>query len=79
MGRGADVAGGVVKDEIFKVHELAVDPQRGAGIGEISPLEEAGANRRTGDALIETGERNASVESRPRQGFNGDFRENISH
>lgn len=55
VGRGADVGAGVVQHEIFKVHELAVEPQRGAGVGKILALKQAGADRRTGDALVEPG------------------------
>ncbi len=44
VGR-ADIAGGVVEDEVFEMDEFAVDPQRGAGIGELGAFEEAGADR----------------------------------
>lgn len=47
MGRGTDIAGGVVEDE------FAVDPERGTGMGELSSLEEAGADRRTSDPLVQ--------------------------
>jgi hypothetical protein len=45
MGGGADIAGGVVEDEVFEMDKFAVDPQRGAGIGEVLALAEAGADR----------------------------------
>ncbi|WP_411741784.1 hypothetical protein [Sinorhizobium medicae] len=35
MRRGADVVAGIVQHEILEVDELAVDPQRGAGIGKV--------------------------------------------
>ncbi|MHC2296147.1 hypothetical protein ACVJBD_000353 [Rhizobium mongolense] len=35
VGRSADVAGGVVEDEVFEMDEFAVDPQRGAGRGSV--------------------------------------------
>lgn len=54
MGGGADVAGGVVEDEVFKMHELAVDPQRRTGVREILPLNPAASDRRTGDTLVQT-------------------------
>ncbi len=57
MGGGAGIAKGVVEDEVFEMDELAVDPQGGAGIREILPFEKAGADRRAGNALVETGER----------------------
>ena len=79
MGRGADVASGVVENEILELDELAVDLQRGAGVGEVLPLEEAGAGGRARNPLIETGDRNAGVESRLHQGTHADFREIVSH
>jgi hypothetical protein len=33
-----------VEDEVFKMHEFAVDPQRGAGVGEMHPLDPARAD-----------------------------------
>ncbi len=62
MGGGAGIAKGVVEDEVFEMDELAVDPQGGAGIREILPFEKAGADRRAGNALVETGERDTGVE-----------------
>lgn len=35
MGRCADILCGVVKNEVLEMDELAVDPQRGAGIGKV--------------------------------------------
>lgn len=79
MGGCADIAGGVVEDEVFEVNELTIDPQRSACIGEVGAFEEASADRRAGDALVETRERDAGVESRPHQGSHADFREIVSH
>lgn len=45
VGRGAYIAKSVVKDEVFQMDEFAIDLQRGTGIGEILPLEEARADR----------------------------------
>jgi len=59
--------------------EFAVDPQRGAGIGEILPLKKAGADGRARNALVQTCKRDAGVESRSHQGCHADFREIISH
>lgn len=59
VGGGADIAGGVVEDEVFEMNELTVDPERGAGIGKLAAFEEAGADRRAGDALVETRQRDA--------------------
>ncbi|QWW71224.1 hypothetical protein KQ933_31225 (plasmid) [Rhizobium sp. WYJ-E13] len=59
--------------------ELAIDPEGGAGVGKILAFNEAGADGRAGDALIETGERDTGVESRPQQGAHADFRKIVSH
>lgn len=59
MGWGAGIAKGVVEDEVLKVDEFAVDPERGAGVGEILPLEKTGADRRARYALVEAGESDA--------------------
>jgi hypothetical protein len=56
MGRGADIPRGVVEDEVFEMDELAVDPQGGTGVGEILPLEKAGADWGARNALVETGQ-----------------------
>lgn len=60
MGGCADVAGGIVEDEVFEVNKFAVDPQRGAGVGKLGSFEEARADRRTGDALVQTRERESA-------------------
>ena len=79
MGRCANIPRGVMEHEVFEMDEFAVDPQRGAGIGELGAFEEANADGRTGDALIKTGECDAGVESRSHQGCHADFREIVSH
>ncbi|SCB36031.1 hypothetical protein GA0061101_1094 [Rhizobium lusitanum] len=79
MGRRANIAGSVVEDQVLEVDQFPVDPQRGAGVGELGAFEEARADRRTRDALVETGERDAGVESRSYQGTHADFREIVSH
>lgn len=43
---------GIVEDEVLKVNELPVDPQRGASVGEMAAFEEAVSNLRSGDALV---------------------------
>jgi hypothetical protein len=48
---------------VFEMDEFAVDPQRGAGIGELGTLEEARADRRAGDPLVATGQSDSGVES----------------
>ena len=55
MGRGANIAGGVVEDEVFKMHEFAIDPQRGTGVGEVGAFDKAFADWRTGYSFVKTG------------------------
>lgn len=55
----------VAEDEVFEMDEFAFDPQRGPGIDILRAFEKAGADRRAGDPLIETRERDTGVESRP--------------
>jgi hypothetical protein len=56
VGGCAGIAKGVVEDEVFEMDKFAVDPEGRTGVGEVLAFEEAGADRRAGDALIETGE-----------------------
>nr|WP_307968068.1 hypothetical protein [Sinorhizobium medicae] len=37
---------------VFEVHQLAVDPERGAGVAEMRALDPARADRRAGEALV---------------------------
>src|SRR5262249_53934087 len=53
VGRSPDVHAGVVEDEVVEVDERALEPQTGAGVGEVSPGDEAGADRALGKALVE--------------------------
>ncbi|MHC2303380.1 hypothetical protein ACVJBD_007647 [Rhizobium mongolense] len=57
MGGGAEILADVVQDEIFEMHELAAEPQRGAGVGELHSPEEASADRRASEPLVETVQR----------------------
>ena len=57
MGRGADVHVGVVEHEIVEVDQLAVEPQTGAGVGEVGAGDPAVADRAFGEPLVEPGER----------------------
>lgn len=45
-----------MEDEVFEMDELAVDPQRGAGIGEVLAFDPSLTDRRAGNPLVETGE-----------------------
>lgn len=70
---GSDVTGGIVKDE------LAVNPERGTGVGEVLPLDPALTDWRTGNALVETRESGTGAEGRSHQGSYTDFGEILSH
>jgi hypothetical protein len=39
------IGAGFVKDEILEMHEFAVEPQRGASVGEVLPFQQAYAGR----------------------------------
>ena len=45
-----------MQDEIFEMHQFAVDPQRCASVGKVLAFEKTGADGRAGDALVETGQ-----------------------
>lgn len=63
MDRCADIAGGVVQAEVPEMSELAIDPKRGTGIGEVHAFEEALIDGSAGNAPAETGECHAVVHS----------------
>lgn len=52
MGRRANIPLSVMEHQGFEVDKFAVDPERGAGVCEILPSEEARSNRPAGDALV---------------------------
>jgi hypothetical protein len=56
VGGRANILRGAMEDEVFKIDEFTVDPQRGAGIGEMGPFDKTLTDRRAGDALVETGQ-----------------------
>ncbi len=68
-----------MEDEVFEMHEFAVDPQRGTCVGELGPLDPAVPDRRTGGALVETRQSDTGVESRPHQVSHADFRKIVRH
>lgn len=41
MGRRTNILRGVVEDQVFEMHKLAIDPERGAGIGKMRPPDPA--------------------------------------
>ena len=67
------------EDEVLEMDEFAVDPQRGAGVGEVRSFEEARADRRAGDALVQTRQFAPRPKSRLQKRCHADFREIVSH
>lgn len=61
VGGGADVFRGVMQHEVLDMDELAVDPERGAGVSEMGAFDKARADRGTGDPLVEARQRDAGV------------------
>ena len=59
MCRGSDVVACIMQHQVFEMDEFAIDPQRGAGIRELAALDKALPDRRTGDPLVETRQRDA--------------------
>jgi hypothetical protein len=57
VGRGADIHTRVVENEIIQVDEGAVEPQTGAGVGEVRPRAPAVADWTLGQPLVEPRER----------------------
>ena len=57
VGRGADVHAGVVENEIVEMDQFAVQPQTGAGVGEVGARNPAVADRAFGEPFVEPGER----------------------
>jgi len=73
VGGGADIASGVMENEVFEMDEFAVDPEGRTGISEVGALNPALTDRRAGDALVKTGQGDTGVKSRPHQGCHADF------
>jgi hypothetical protein len=67
MGRRADVGAGVMQHQVLEMHEFAVDPQRGAGVGKMRSFDPALTDRRTGDPLVKPGQGRAGVRNRSQQ------------
>ena len=57
VGRGPHVHAGVVENEVVKVDELALQPQTGTGVIEVSPRNPAVADRAFGQPFVEPGQR----------------------
>jgi hypothetical protein len=68
VGGGADVHAGVVEDEVVEVDKFAVEPQTGAGFGEMGPCDPTVADWASCEALVEAGEHVLGRRQRPGKG-----------
>lgn len=57
VGGCADVAKGIMQDEVLEMDEFAIDPERGVRVEEMRALEKALTDGRAGDPLVEPGKR----------------------
>ena len=62
-----------MQDKVLEMDEFTVDPKRGMRVEEMRAFEKALADRRTGDALVKTGERNRCLRHGPQQALDGQF------
>ncbi len=79
VGGCANIHRSVVEDEVFQVDEFAVDPQRGAGVGEMRALGPSWPDMRSGHALVQTRKFDTGPKCRLQRGFHADFRNIVSH
>ncbi|MNI48260.1 hypothetical protein D3C73_1028180 [compost metagenome] len=56
MGGCANIAGGVMENEVFEMNQFTIDPQRCARVGEVRAFDKTLAHGRTGNALVEPGQ-----------------------
>ncbi|ANL30115.1 hypothetical protein AMC90_PA00005 (plasmid) [Rhizobium phaseoli] len=68
MGRRADVVAGVVQHQVFEMHQLAVDPQRGAGVSKMGSFDPSAPHVGTGNTLVEPRQGAASLGDGQQQG-----------
>ena len=57
MGGAADVLLGIVQHEVLKMHQLAFEPQGGAGVQEVGAGDEAFADRAFAQPFVEPRQR----------------------
>ena len=57
MGRRMDIHAGVMQHQILETHEVAGEPEAGAGVLEMGPADKPRGDRARPYALIEAGER----------------------
>jgi hypothetical protein len=79
MAGGADIGAGVVQHQVLEVDELAIDPQRGAGVGEVHAFDPTLSNRWAGDALVETRKRRTCVRNRLQEDIERQFGKIVTH
>lgn len=79
VGRSADVHVGVVQDEVFDMHELAVEPQRGRRVGKMQTLDKTVTDRAFVHPLVEPGQKVFGAGERPDQGGQGQVGKILSH
>ena len=64
VGGMADVPLSIVQHEILDMDRKTFQPQRGAGVGEVGPLDPAVADRALGEPFVETGEQILGIRKR---------------
>ena len=67
VGGRSDVHAGVVQHEVFEVDELALEPERGGGVGEVGPRDPAVADGARSQPLVEPRQRVFGARERPRE------------
>lgn len=67
VGGCADVAKGIMQDEVLEMDEFAIDPERGVRVEEMRAPEKALTDGRAGDPLVEPGKRDRGLGDRPQQ------------
>jgi hypothetical protein len=71
VGGCADVAKGIMQDEVFEMDEFTIDPERGVRVEEMRALKKTLADGGAGNALVETGKRDSGLGDRPQQALDG--------
>ncbi|AOG12813.1 hypothetical protein BSY240_4780 (plasmid) [Agrobacterium sp. RAC06] len=71
VGRCADISKRIMQDEVLKMDEFAIDPERGMRLEEMRALEKTLADGGAGNALVETGKRDSGLGDRPQQALDG--------
>lgn len=69
----------IMQDEVLDMDELAIDPQRGAGIGEMHALDPSLTDRGAGNSLVEARQGRSRIGKRLKQALDGQFRKIVTH